>query len=255
MRKIQWAEDQLEGEVAATEPFRTKNGKIGWKVPEGKQTLRTAKTTMKGKIEQEWKNDFAIYCTMGKAPNTPATAYRIDEGQIALHDRLNRSESSLAIAIRTEKIGLRAFLTMRRVPGFTAECECGHTRQTAKHIILFCERYEEERIALMEELDSTDYRLITHHPGKLRIVTKWLMGLGILEQYAIARIEPSSEKLWNNQRDCGHLQGAPNLSEAAKDSMAHAWQLKSAELIDYWHNNNPETVAERNRIRETRRRG
>jgi hypothetical protein len=45
---------------------------------------------------------------------------------------------SLLTQIRSEKIGLNAFLTDRHVPGFTAACDCGWRQQTAKHILMFC---------------------------------------------------------------------------------------------------------------------
>src|SRR5271155_1577615 len=51
--------------------------------------------------------------------------------------------SSLITQIRAEKIGLNAFLHNRQVPGYTAPCNCGWPRQTAKHILWFCpEHYD-----------------------------------------------------------------------------------------------------------------
>src|SRR5271156_5338120 len=55
-----------------------------------------------------------------------------------LHTGLSKPMSALITQIRTEKIGLNAFLADRRVPGYTAACTCGWPRQTAKHILMYC---------------------------------------------------------------------------------------------------------------------
>ena len=61
---------------------------------------------------------------------------------------MTRGEASLAMAIRTEKIGYNSFLAMKRVPGITAECQfCQHPVQNAKHIIVYCPHFEENRWA------------------------------------------------------------------------------------------------------------
>ena len=45
-----------------------------------------------------------------------------------LHEGLNKATSALITQIRTEKIGLNAFLTDRKVPGYTAKCPYGAAR-------------------------------------------------------------------------------------------------------------------------------
>lgn len=58
---------------------------------------------------------------------------------LGLHKGLHREVSSVLTQIRTEKVGLRAFLFDRHVPGIDeARCECGGRRQTARHILEEC---------------------------------------------------------------------------------------------------------------------
>ena len=54
-----------------------------------------------------------------------------------LYNTMIRGEASLALAIRTEKIGYNGFLMMRRVPGYTAEYQYyRYPTQNAKHMIM-----------------------------------------------------------------------------------------------------------------------
>ena len=54
------------------------------------------------------------------------------EKERQLHKDWNRPQSTMATLIRTEHIGLNAYLTRRRVPGKTPECSCGSRAQTPK---------------------------------------------------------------------------------------------------------------------------
>ena len=78
-----------------------------------------------------------------------------------LHTGLSKPMSSLITQIRTEKIGLNAFLADRRVPGYTATCSCGWLRQTAKHILMNCTDHAERRPSLFKAAGTRDYKEMT----------------------------------------------------------------------------------------------
>jgi hypothetical protein len=62
---------------------------------------------------------------------------------LRLHHGLGRAESSMLVQMRTEKIGLRAFLFAQRVPDVpTPICRCGEGRETVAHVAAHC-RWEE----------------------------------------------------------------------------------------------------------------
>lgn len=105
---------------------------------------------------------------------------------LSLHDGLAKSESSLLIQMRTECIGLNAFLFERRVPGADPGCECGQAQETVKHIIGFCPLRQTERLRLRERLghDSVERALSGKHAGT---VAKWFMDLGRIKHYDLAR--------------------------------------------------------------------
>ena len=64
------------------------------------------------------------------------------ESSLKLHSRLHKAESAVITQIRTECIGLAAFLNKARVPDFPSlVCQCGRARETARHVILHCNRF------------------------------------------------------------------------------------------------------------------
>ena len=98
---------------------------------------------------------------------------------------LTKAQSALATQLRTEKIGLRAFLFSRKVPGITPDCDCGWPRQTAKHIILYCPNVI-DRPQMLRDAGTTDYIQLTTHPPAVRVLTRWLIQQRILSQFSLA---------------------------------------------------------------------
>ncbi len=103
-----------------------------------------------------------------------------------------KHESSLLTQIGTEKIGLRAFLFQRKVPGIaTPLCRCGAAPETAAHIILHCVHYEEERRALNERLPRpirtrNDLQNATEAKATARTLVRWFHGIQRLTEYRLA---------------------------------------------------------------------
>jgi hypothetical protein len=93
--------------------------------------------------------------------------------------------SALITQIRTEKIGLNGFLTERHVPGYSPECPCGWSRQTAKHIILNCPTYEDQRPELYTAAGTRDYRkmLVTSRGAKAAAIL--IQQTGLLPQFQL----------------------------------------------------------------------
>ena len=91
------------------------------------------------------------------------------------------------VQIRTEKIGFQAFLAQRRVPGVSPECECGEAVQTPKHVILACPNASEGRAEWLQRAGTSDYRVLTSTRKGLRMLAQRIMGLGLLQQFNLAR--------------------------------------------------------------------
>jgi len=71
---------------------------------------------------------------------------------LKLHQGLTKELSSLAIQMRTGKIGLRQFLYRRRIPGIETErCQCGQGPQTISHVLFVCRSFVELRYGYWKE--------------------------------------------------------------------------------------------------------
>lgn len=88
------------------------------------------------------------------------------------HAGLIRAESTLAIHLRTGKIGLADYLYRRHVPGFLSpDCGCHGGRETPAHLF-FCPRNEATRGRLLARLPHTDLRRLLHDPRCLAVLTR-----------------------------------------------------------------------------------
>lgn len=89
---------------------------------------------------------------------TPFHSCELSSSRDKLHQGLGKAESSLAIQLRTEKIGLVAFLHARRVPDvFSPACQCGWRRQDPKHVVIFCLERAYNRQNLYETAGANKY--------------------------------------------------------------------------------------------------
>jgi Reverse transcriptase (RNA-dependent DNA polymerase) len=102
-----------------------------------------------------------------------------------IHSKVSKATSSLITQIRTEKIGLNAFLTDRRVPDKQATCTCGWLRQTAKHILVFCPEFAGRRDSLFEAAGTSDYSVIVATARGAKAAATWLQHTGLLPQYSL----------------------------------------------------------------------
>lgn len=105
-----------------------------------------------------------------------------------LHNGWPRPVSTMATLIRTEHIGLNAYLTRRRVPGVTPECTCGYRAQTLKHILLFCPDRQEGREYLFRTAGTT-WQTMTQTRRGLEATAKWMIRESVLDQFRLARDE------------------------------------------------------------------
>ena len=82
--------------------------------------------------------------TKGKATKryTPKPTDKV----LRLHQDRSKRESAILVQMRTEKIGLKAFLFSRRVPGIPdSRCDCREGTQTVAHVLLECRKLRDIR--------------------------------------------------------------------------------------------------------------
>ena len=102
-----------------------------------------------------------------------------------LHVTLSKATSALITQIRTEKIGLNAFLTQQHVPGYIANCSCGWERQTAKHILLYCPSFTRGREELFRDAGTNSYSQMVVTTRGARAAAQFLQKTGLLPQFQL----------------------------------------------------------------------
>ena len=116
-------------------------------------------------------------------------AKAFDGGHLRLYETLAKAEGAVLCQARTEKIGLRAFLFKRGVPGVTTPvCPCGLGSQTAAHLFTTCTDSRSDGMrALGYEADADVYRGLSHvdtAPSMARALTQsgWLPQFRVFNQ-------------------------------------------------------------------------
>lgn len=140
--------------------------------------------------KNKWKERWDDYRN-GRTTQTPTQRTPLDGSTRQLRRSMPKAESTLATHIRTERIGLRAYLHANKVPDHDSPaCECGHTSQTAKHVLIHCPTWTTLRQRLRDDMGEPgplDYRRITGTARGLRAAARMLMETNLLAQFAVAR--------------------------------------------------------------------
>ena len=118
-------------------------------------------------------------------PTVAQTAQLLKKERLDRRRSLAKAESSLAVQIRTEKMGFAQFLHQRVPAVMSPACECGWHSHTAKHIIRYCS-LRPNRQRMLEEAGTTHYGKAASASKGLKAVTAWLMKLGLLSQFSLA---------------------------------------------------------------------
>lgn len=143
----------------------------------------TWKSVWQRRTQQKWDERWTGYVESfppdRRSPSMNATSHNPKE----LHANISKATSSLITQIRTEKIGLNAFLSDMRVPGYLPSCGCGWARQTAKHIVRYCPDWQNRRAELVNLQDWRNYQKLIETPAEARIVARWFQRTGLLPQF------------------------------------------------------------------------
>ena len=139
--------------------------------------------------KERWEKRWEHYLsTIPESRKTPAHKESLGRQRNKLHQRLRRAEGSLAIQLRTEKVGFAAFLHARRVPDVVSPaCQCGWRRQDPKHVVIFFPEHTRNRRGLYESAGTDRYDEIMSTGKGLRAVTRWVTSQGLLSQFSLAK--------------------------------------------------------------------
>ncbi len=198
--KEAWALRSLgvkEWHEAACTTRRKKNWINPIKDVEEYQDVKAIDQKVQDWARQQWLDRWSRYqAKISISVRSPAQEGGLFGNRFDYHSKLRKAESSMAVQLRSEKIGLNDFLYRMKVPGIrNAECSCGWRKQTVKHILLFCPELAKERRELIEQVGTSDYRQILTQKHGIRAAARWMIKIGRLDQFSLAQEQLARSKL------------------------------------------------------------
>jgi hypothetical protein len=104
---------------------------------------------------------------------------------VALYNNLTKAEATALFLLRTEVIGLNAWLASVQVPNILPRCPCGWQVQTVRHILLHCPRYNRTDLIWLSQ--SEFLHDILTQPKSAQYAAKWFIRNRVLEQFQTAK--------------------------------------------------------------------
>ena len=95
-----------------------------------------------------------------------------------LYAGLSKAEATALFLMRTEVIGLNAWLASVQVPNITPHCPCGWHAQTVRHVLLYCPRHD--RVGLVRACNTENWDEILMRPECAQYAARWLVKLSAI---------------------------------------------------------------------------
>ena len=111
-----------------------------------------------------------------------------------LYAGLSKAEATALFLMRTEVIGLNAWLAAARVPDMQPACPCGWIAQTVRPVLLHCPRHD--RVGLLLSCGTERLEEILGRPDCAKHAARWWLRSGVMEQFRVA-IEIEEEDIAN----------------------------------------------------------
>ena len=129
-----------------------------------------------------------------KGAHSRALQPQLQKQVLGLHKGLRKPQSSLIIQLRTGKVGFRAFLFQRRVPGVDdPNCDSGE-EMSVEHVLLRCARWKELRDTELEGQKRGSLReLLGTRQGCLAAI-RLVQKTELLAQFQKADLESEEEE-------------------------------------------------------------
>ena len=98
---------------------------------------------------------------------------------LRIHRNLTRAQSSDAIQLRSEHIGLDSYLNIRKVPGAEKpSCQCGYPSQNVKHMLLACPQWASGRGDVLRQVKDRSFEAMMNSPEHVAVITQWILSKG-----------------------------------------------------------------------------
>ena len=109
-----------------------------------------------------------------------------ERAPLTLYEGLSKHHATALMLLRTEVIGLNAWLAKIGVPDVWPACDCGWQAQTVKHVLYFCPKYRRQREGLLIELGTEDLCEALSHVRSAQLAARWIVQQGVLAQFRAA---------------------------------------------------------------------
>jgi len=122
------------------------------------------------------------------ANNKEATTWKTpwETRPTSLYKGLPKHQATALFLLRTEVIGLNAWLSSVGVPGTVPRCLCGWHAQTVRHILLHCPQHATARPSLIREAGTEDLQAMLTRPASAKAAARWFIRTGLLQQFQVA---------------------------------------------------------------------
>jgi hypothetical protein len=104
---------------------------------------------------------------------------------LTLYEGLTKPEATALFLLRTEVIGLNAWLAAIGVPGVLPRCPCGWANQTVHHILLWCPQFSRGGLIAQSRSERTEE--ILGRKKSAQAAARWLIETGVLAQFQVAK--------------------------------------------------------------------
>jgi hypothetical protein len=112
----------------------------------------------------------------------------ISSKRLKLHRVLTKSKNAFVTHMRIERIELADYLFFRRVfIVLSSDCFCDYSRQTFKHVLLFCMNRATNRQRMFRVDETTNLRKLLNIEKRLKTSINWLMKINLLTQFSLIR--------------------------------------------------------------------
>jgi len=133
---------------------------------------KKVKTIIDEWAELEWERRWKK-----KARNQKAATWKMpwEDCALKLYSDLPKHQATALFLLRTEILGLNDWLASINVPGISADCGCGWSRQTVHHILMFCPLYTNRRVNLVRRTRSEEMWRMLSSPEKVQATARWFI--------------------------------------------------------------------------------
>ncbi len=136
----------------------------------------------------KWQQTWNVYQAKNRRRVCETLTKNISSKRLKLHRVLIKSKNAFVTHMRTKRIELADYLFFRRVSiVLSSNCFCDYSRQTLKHVLLFCMNRITNRQSMFKIDETTNLRKLLNIEKKLKTSINWLMKINLLIQFSLTK--------------------------------------------------------------------